>query len=182
MKNYKNLQNILFFMALFVGFSCTSDNTETNTVDSSDIESMELSTRGTAAKIISKAYRYKNIAVFENGTSALPITDLAQIKTNAINFVVLYDVSTPWAAVFSTGNYATTGNDAFNALMDSYQLEIIEQFEIDEENEAIVLDPIQTIDQPLEAARALSLVEGVLMVQLKEVPPPKEASTTAVND
>jgi hypothetical protein len=182
MKNYLKLQNSFFLMALFLVFSCTSDDTETNTVDSSDIESTELSTRGTAAKVSSKAYHFKNMAVFENGISVLPITDLDHIKNNAINFVVLYDASTPWAAVFSTGNYATTGNDVFNALMDSYQLEIIEQFEIDEENEAIVLDPIQTIDQPLEAARALSLVEGVLMVQLKEVPANKETSTTAVND
>ena len=41
---------------------------------------------------------------------------------------------------------------------------------------------IKTVDNPLEAARELSLVDNVFMVQLKEVPPVEEVLETAENN
>ena len=181
MKFYNLILPLFLFLALALCIAFSSDDTETDTVDSSDIESNELSTRGLATVVQSKAYHFKNMAVFENGVSVMTLNDLANMQGKKLNFVLLYDPSTPWASVFSSGNYATTGNDAFNSLMDAYHLEIIEQFEIDDENEGIVLDPFEAVENPIDAAKSLSLIDGVLMVQIKEVPSDKEPSTTADN-
>lgn len=182
MKIADKIKRFSLLALLFSAFACASDDTETSTLDSSDIESTEISTRGMETRVQSKAFHYKNLAAFENGSSVLTLENLAELEGKSFNFVLLYDAGASWATVFNTGDYSQTGNETLNALMDSYQLEIVEQFEIDEENEGIVLEPIGTVEQPLEAARELSLVDDVLMVQIKEVPTAEESATTADNN
>ena len=183
MKIFKKIFQFCFLATLsFAVVACTSDDTETSTVDSSDIESTEISTRGLASKVQAKAYYFKSLASFEDGASKMSLDDLATLEGKEVNFVVLYDASAPWAKVFSTGKYTSTGNDILNGLMESYELEIVNQFDIDEENEGFVLEPLKKLDNPLETARELSMVDNVFMVQLKEVPPVEEVLETADNN
>jgi hypothetical protein len=183
MNIFKKIFQFSFLATLsFVVVACTSDDTETSTVNSSDIESTQISTRGITTKVKSKAFYFKSLASFEDGASKMNIDDLAALEGKEINFVVLYDASAPWAEVFSTGKYTTTGNDILNGLMESYELEIVDQFDIDEENEGFVLEPLNKLDDPLKTARELSLVDNVFMVQLKEVPPVEEVLETADNN
>ena len=178
----KNFQFCFLAILSFAIVACTSDDTETSTVDSSDIESTEISTRGVTTKVQSKAFYFKSLASFEEGASKMSLDDLADLEGKEVNFVVLYEASAPWAEVFSSGRYTTTGNETLNSLMESYELEIVNQFDIDEENEGFVLEPLNNLDNPLEAARELSLVDNVFMVQLKEVPPVEEVFETAENN
>ena len=51
----------------------------------------------------------------------------------------------------------------------------------DDDTEGLVLDPLESIENPIEAAREISLIDNVLMVQIKEVPveEPVETQETA---
>ena len=65
--------------------------------------------------------------------------------------------------------------------MNIYNLSIIKQFELDEMNEGLVLEPNGNIGDPVKAARDISMIDYVLMVHVKEVPT-EEPNETADND
>ena len=106
----------------------------------------------------------------------------AGLQAQNVNLVVLYESNAPWADVFSTGNVSKTGDDKFNGLMDSYQLVIARQFELDEFNEGLVLEPNADLSNPVEAAREISMIDHVLMVHVKEVPAGDNPDETADNN
>jgi hypothetical protein len=159
--------------------SCSSDQTATADANTTDVESTEINTRSAANKISAKAYYYTDLATFKEGFADTELTTLAKLEGKNVNLVVLYEADAPWAEVFNTGRYEETGNDTFNGLMESYSLEIVQQFAIDEDNEGLVLEPNALLESPVEAARELSLVKNVLMVQIKEVPQEEDLNTTA---
>jgi len=151
--------------------SCSSDNIKSSTVSTSDIESTELNTRGNVSKVASKAYYYNSVASFVNGNSKMDLNDIVDLEGTQVNFVVLYEASAPWAETFNSGKYDITGDDKLNNLMETYQLEIVKQFDIDEDNEGFVLEHIgELLDNPIEMARKLSTVDYVYMVHVKEIP------------
>lgn len=141
-------------------------------------------TRSTKHKIMSKAYHYKSLANITKGNTDISFEEFASLGDKNVSFVVLYEASAPWSEIFTTGIYEETGSDLFNGLIESYALEITDQFAIDDDTEGLVLDPLDTIDNPIEAAREISLIENVLMVQVKEVPKevPVENQETASTD
>lgn len=159
--------------------SCSSDQTATADANTTDVESTEINTRSAANKISAKAYHYTNLATFKEGFADADLETLATLEGKNVNLVVLYEADAPWAQIFSTGRYEETGDDTFNGLMASYQLDIVQQFAIDEDNEGLVLEPNALLENPVEAARELSLVNDVLMVQIKEVPQEEDINTTA---
>lgn len=165
----------------FLLIACSSDNTDTSTTNTADVESTEISTRGTAARIASKAYHYKSLATFKDGEADVDLASMANLADKQVNLVVLYDANALWAAPFHSGRFETTGDDKLNSLMKSYKLEIIEQFTIDEDNEGLVFEPNAVLENPTEAARQISLVNDVFMVQIKEVPTEEIPSTTVAN-
>ena len=69
-----------------------------------------------------------------------------------------------------------------NGLMDSYELEIVKQFEIDDTNEGFVLEPNTMLENAVETAREISMIEHILMVQVKEVPSDVTETETAANN
>ena len=187
MKLLKNFLQFSFLALLSIlVVACSSDQTETADANTADIESTELNTRGMAsqasAQIASKAYFYKSLATFEAGEPTFELTDLATLEGKQVNLVVLYEADAPWAEVFSTGKFETTGDDQLNGLMASYELEIVKQFEIDEENEGFVLEPSGALEDPVGAARELSMVKNVLMVHVKEVPTEEIDTENAVHN
>lgn len=179
LKNYLHL-SLLALLAVMV-VSCSSDQTETAGTNKSDVET-EYNTRGMQSKAAAKAMSYKSLATFEHGQAKLDLNDIASLQDKQVNLVVLYDAMAPWAETFNSGKYDSTGDDILNGLMQSYELEIIQQFAIDEENEGLVLEPTAALDNPVEAARELSLVDHVLMVHVKEVPAEDQVDETASNN
>ena len=164
----------LFSLSFPVIFLCSlsSCNKANDQNISQDIvfDEQEVFTRSTAQKIVSKYYHLNSVAAFERGTSKFDLEQIANLADKDISFVVLYESSAPWASVFSSGKYTETGDVQLNKLLNTYDLSIVEQFEIDDANEGIVLEVNRSIQQPLEAARKLSLVDYVFMVEIKELP------------
>jgi hypothetical protein len=183
MKVLKNFIQFSFLAILsLMVVSCSSDETKTADAKTSDVESTELNTRG-MNRVASKAYYYKSLATFgAGGTAQMALTDLATLEGKKVNLVVLYEADAPWAEVFSTGKYTSTGDDNLNGVMSSYELAIVKQFSIDEENEGLVLEAEGIIDNPVEAARELSMIDNVLMVHVKEVPAEETVTETAANN
>ncbi|BDS09428.1 hypothetical protein [Aureispira anguillae] len=179
----KVLKNLLSFSSLVILsimiVSCSSDKTETADANTTDVESTELNTRGMVNKVSAKAYYYKSLASFEHGHAKVELKDLASLEGKKVNLVVLYEADAPWAETFNSGKYDKTGDDNLNGLMESYELEIVKQFAIDEDNEGLVLEPNVALENAVETARELSLIDHVLMVHVKEVPQEENENTTA---
>lgn len=175
MRKYQSLFLLLFVVigSILVN-SCGADTTDTDTVTDPN-----LNTRNLTHKVSAKAYHYKSLASFTKGKAEVQLTDLAQLQGKLVNLVLLYEATAPWADNFDRGEYAITGNDVLDGLLQSYNLEITQQFAIDDENEGIVIESKTALEDPIEAARKLSLVEHVLMVHVKEVPSNENTSDTA---
>lgn len=169
---------ILSILVLLVFSACNQSTPTPTPSPTTEVESSTLNTRSTQQRIEAAAYHYKTIAAFRDG-QAEHLADLATLQGKQISFVVLYHAMAPWAEVFNTGQYTQTGDDHLNGLMESYDLDIVKQFAIDDENEGLVLEPNTAIENPIEAAKELSLVEHVLMVEVKEVPSTSVESSTA---
>jgi hypothetical protein len=121
-------------------------------------------------KVSSKSYYYNSLVTFKNGKPDIELNNLKAIQDKKVNLVVIYDTDATWAEVFNTGKYTATGNVLFNNLLESYKLSIIEQFEINDENEGIVLEADVLLDTYIKAAQKISLIDYVLMVEIKEIP------------
>jgi len=160
--------------------SCTNNGTiktTTTATTTSKVDSSIIGTRN-ANKIAAKSYYYKNLARLEKGKITLESDDWTNVIDKKIHFVVLYKANAPWAEVFKSGIFDITGNDEMNGLMASYDLKIIKQFSIDPSNEGIVIEPKIILENPIEAALKISMVEYVLLVNIKEVP---TTNTTTVD-
>lgn len=187
MKRIKTLLVWSFFASFLslIIVSCTNEtttnttNTTTVTSDSSIADTSAMGTRTVKKKVAAKSYYYKNLASFEKGKTTLELEDLADLTDKKVSLVVLYEANAPWAEIFNSGKFEITGDDHMNGLMQSYNLQIIQQFAIDQANEGIVMEPKLTLENPIEAARELSMVEYVLMVHVKEVP--KSTSTVTAD-
>lgn len=180
MKFLNNLLPLGFLTILsFIVISCSSDQTETAEANTTDVESTEINTRGAASKVSAKEYYYTDLAIFSEGLADTDLETLAALEGTKVNLVILYEADAPWAEVFSFGKYEETGNDAFNNLMTSYELDIVQQFAIDQDSEGLVLESNELLENPVEAARKLSLIENVSMVQIKEIPLEEDLNTTA---
>jgi TATA-box binding protein (TBP) (component of TFIID and TFIIIB) len=131
-----------------------------------------------ASENMAKSQHYSNV-----GNSSLTAEESVLSKgknldqNKQFNLVVVYESNAPWAAVFNAGKYTKTGNETMNEIMESYELTIIEQIEIDEDNECIVLEINDIFETPMDAARKLSLVDHVVMVYVKEMPQNKNSGT-----
>lgn len=192
MKRLKNLLVFSFFASfLSVAVVSCSSNETTNTtdlaatntttavakIDSSITDTIISGTRDVKQNIAAKSYYYKNLASFEKGETKTRLEDLANLADKKVSLVVLYEAGAPWAEIFHSGNFEITGDDQMNGLMASYNLQITAQFVINDSNEGIVMEPNEMLENPLEAARELSMVDHVLMVNLKEVPSTENTAT-----
>lgn len=167
------------FVALLLVVACNQPTPAPSTA-APETESTTLNTRSTQQRIEAAAYHYKTLASFRDG-EVQHLADAANLAGKKVNFVILYEALAPWAEGFSTGEYTKTGDDHLNGLMEVYSLEIVKQFAIDDENEGLVLEPNKAIENPIDAAKELSLIDHVLMVEVKEVPPAESNSTANVH-
>lgn len=183
MINLKYLFQCFSFVVVssFLLTSC-SDTANTDKMTSEIIQNDLSSTRSTkvAKKIQSKAYYYKSLATFTKGSSDIKLDKLVALAGKKVTLVVLYEGTAPWASVFNSGNVTKTGNESFNALLDSYNMSITKQFEIDDETEGLSIEPNMLLDNPTEAAKEISMIDYVLMVQVKEVPTEEKAPITSM--
>lgn len=120
---------------------------------------------------MAKSQHFSDVDVLSLITEEIVFSEEKNLdQSKQFNLVVVYESDAPWAEVFNTGKYAKTGNETMNGIMESYELTIIEQIEIDESNECIVLEINDILEMPMDAARELSLVDHVIMVYVKEMP------------
>jgi len=119
-------------------------------------------------KVSAKVLSYQSLATFENGAATLSLKDIADVNDKKINLVVLFDVSAPWANSIDVSNQAIE-NQPIKTLIDSYELTMLQEFDLDDENKGLVFD-INHQNTPVEAARELSMIEHIVLVHVKEVP------------
>lgn len=167
-------------LCLFLVVACQPSNPSESVAAPTEEDTKTL--RTPAKHINSKAYNYKTLAAFENGKISTDFKAAMDFADKEINFMVLYESEAPWADSFDVGQYAATGDETFNALIETYQLKIIDQFEIDDLHEGLILEALSKIENPIEAAREISLVDHVAMVQLKEVPKAEAVNASFAND
>lgn len=94
-------------------------------------------------------------------------------------------VSTPTKAakatrfvVYYTGDAAkdlANPNSYLKTFIDVYELQVVNMFEVGEDSQGFTLQPKQPLDSPNETAKELSLVEGVLMIEVVYCKPNTES-------
>ena len=114
-----------------------------------------------------KLYNTQSIAVIKNGEFVGGIDDLDEYMESSVNFLVVYESTAPWAETFNTGDVSITGDKVLNDLLFKYNLSIILQFEIDDMFEGILIEPGCDNSKFIEVAKRLSLVDFVMMVEIK---------------
>ncbi len=131
-------------------------------------------------KALATAVYYKTLAAFEKGKATADLGTLATLNNAKVSLVVMFESGATWATPFTDGNFSKTGDDKFNGLMESHGLAIAKHFEIDDMFEGLVLESSKgTVDNPIEAAREISMVESVMMVEVKELPADVNSSTVS---
>lgn len=176
MRNLLNLSFVLAIFASFVFSSCSNDKAAQIASQAAQVNTNSNTSRALEAasseNAIAKEYNgYKTLAAFKNGKAQMDLATLANLENEAVSIVVLYETGAIWAKNFNAGDYSKTGNDIFNGLLESYELAITKHFELDEFNEGIVLESGKgQVSNPVEAAREISMVESVLMVEVKQAP------------
>lgn len=178
----RNVLNLSFALAIFTTLfltSCGENNTKiASSAANTEGQAMDLTGRtlseapmAAGKSQIASEYSYKTLASFQKGKAMVSLDVLADLQNESISLVVLYEAGAAWSKVFQTGDFSKTGNDVLNGLMASYGLAITKHFELDEFNEGIVLDSgTGKVANPVEAAREISMVDGVLMVEVKQAP------------
>ena len=164
------IQNILTTcLLLSTLYSCSPD--QPSILNAPKIDEAALrETRAVKKKVAAEAYYYRTLASFVNGSLTLTIMDEPEYNVQQVNLVVLYEASAPWAELLDAGLPQVTGNNNLNDLLQSYDLQIVKQFTIDRNNKGLVLESSEKLYDPVETARRLSLIEHVLMVNIKEIP------------
>jgi hypothetical protein len=178
MRNVFNLSLALaIFTALFLT-SCGENNTKIASAINAEGQAIDPTGRtlteapmAAGKSQIASEYSYKTLASYQKGKAIVAMAELADLQNESISLVVLYEAGAAWSKVFQTGDFSKTGNDVLNGLMASYGLAITKHFDLDEFNEGIVLDSgTGKVANPVEAAREISMVDGVLMVEVKQAP------------
>lgn len=174
MKNLQRLFGIslmsLWMFSILVSCGNVEDNSSSENIMTP--EETEINTRSQESQI-AKAYHYKSLASFAKGEAKLELTDMAALAGKLVNLVVIYESVAPWAESLSAGKYDIVEDDKLNGLISSYNLTVTQQFAIDEDNHGIVLEAKKQLENPIEAAREISLQTHVLMVHVKDVPSPE---------
>ncbi len=156
-----------FFLLLL----CSCTNQQPSILEAPKLEASFLTkTRAAKKKVTAEAYYYRTLASFVNGSVTSTIIDEHPHAIQQVNLVLLYEAGAPWAELLEAGLPQATGNSNLNELLQSYQLEIVKQFSIDLNNKGLVLQASESLNDPVETARRLSLIEHVLMVNIKEIP------------
>lgn len=93
--------------------------------------------------------------------TAVLLEDEAEVEEEAVTFTVIYNGD--------LNEMANNDDSAFKALLDDYELKMEKPFEIDEENKGIILVPTSPIAAPIELGKEISLIDGILMVEVDNV-------------
>lgn len=186
MKTFRPLLSAyaLAMTLFFVG--CTSNSTASNSTNPETIssEALSMAQRGTQTSKTQSAQEmgYKTLVRFEKGMANMDITTLSALQDKQVSLVVFYESDALWADSFSKGDFQKTGNDILNGLMESYELIITKHLALDDFNEVIILEnPTGIIKDALKAATDFSMIDNVLMVELKENPAGKNTTETVSN-
>lgn len=182
MKSFKKIFQVQFFVALLAVLFLASCSSENNNKMTSSMNVAEANkTRN--ARAVAAEYQYKSLATFKKGQSSFTLDQMAALAGKQISIVLIYEIEAPWAAAFKEGKLDKTGDDTFNARLEEYSLKIAKQFPIDEAMDALVLEGKEGLDPKaaVDAARDLSMIDHVAMVEVKEIPAQQPTTETAKN-
>ena len=114
---------------------------------------------------------YPSVASFKFGRLSADMAKGLDFADKRLSLVVLVETGTPWLAPLRQ-NLARTADDKFNGHLEAYQLKIAKYFSVEGKMEALVLEAQEALEpkMALDAARDLSMIEGVEMVEVKEAP------------
>lgn len=171
----KLIYTYTFYAVLFVllqGSSACEPPPTTPAPHISNVQNAFFQTRAAQRKssVAAKAYYYRTLASCVKGATTLNTDIFRKASQQPIRLVVLYDATAPWASVIDKDALEELGDKKLHAILDAYQLQIAQQFVIDDKNKGWVLEPRVGLEDPVEPARLLSLVDYILMVNIKEVP------------
>jgi len=175
----RNLFGLGLMFIMLAIFAACNNNPKIAKSEADAVETRGMADSEALAHYKSLASAHNALASFQEGKLTKDIK-LANLEDKNVNLVVLYDATIPWAAVFNSGNVKKTGDDGFNTLLGKFNLSIVKQFELDADNEGLVLEPNTKITDAIQAAREISMIDGVLMVHVKETS--ATAEETADND
>ena len=146
--------------------------------------SSAVSANRAANKAMAAEYGYKALAAYKNGRGMqeLSLEQLADLEGQAIGLMVLFEADAPWAANLENGAQKT-GNDQLNGHMEAFGLKIAKKVEIDDFLAGLFLEGDElNAKLAVEAAKEISLVDNVMMVEVKEIPKDRPStSETAKN-
>ena len=156
--------------------SCSTENTALTPPKLE--ESILTNTRAVKKKVAAEAYYYRTLISLVNGAVTATVVDDNNPDIGDVNLVLLYEANAPWADFFSNNsNIEEVTNDYLNKLLASHNLQIVKQFSIDNNNMGLVLESTDPTGDPVEIARNLSMLEHVLMVNIKKIPEENTFST-----
>lgn len=166
---YTHIVGTVVFLLLQGLYACNTTFDHSPNTAQTQHQFFQTRTQKPKSNVAAQAYYYRTLGSCVKGATTLNRKALQETQ-QAVNLVLLYDASAPWAEIIGAGLPQLTGDKKLNAILDAYQLEITQKFAIDAKNKGLVLKPTVYLDDPVEPARLLSLIDHVLMVNIKEVP------------
>lgn len=99
-------------------------------------------------------------------TDELPISSPERIA-KATRFVVYY--------VGDASKDLADPNSYLKTFMDVYELKVVNTFEVGKDNKGFTLQPKHPLDSPNETAKELSMIDGVMMIEIVYCKPNTES-------
>ena len=90
------------------------------------------------------SFKEATIASFKKGEIISKYRQSLTENQNLV-YVVHYESAAPWAEVFSTVDFRRTGDMRFNELMETYDLQIVQIREVDEDTEIILIEQVNKL-------------------------------------
>lgn len=161
-----------------IGLLCSCGQQDVAILEAPTLEKSALNTtRSVKKKVAAEAYYYRTLISLVNGSITSTIVDDGDRNIGDVNLVMLYEANAPWAELLNNTNSKHITDAHLNELLLSHNLQIVKQFSIDHNNMGLVLESVDPMADPVEIARSLSMVEHVLMVNIKKIPTEDTFST-----
>ena len=149
-------------------FSCENQNGK-DVLAEADI-SMEstLITRGEYSFQNSEIAKQETLIEFIQGQSKNNSVDMQGLGTNDFSYLVFYDANSEWAEPFSSSKFNQVSYKDFNHIIDTFQLKVKDFFKVQDDIFAISILPTTPLEEPVELARDISMLDDIQMVLIKK--------------
>ena len=169
---------LLFCLFLF---SCENQNGK-DVLAEADI-SMEstMITRGEYSFQNSEIAQQQTLIEFIQGQTKNKSIDMQGLSTNDFSYLVFYNANSEWAKPFSLSKFNQVRYEDFNHIIDTFRLEVKDFFKVQDDIFAISILPTTALEEPVELARDISMLNDIQMVLIKKSGD-EDISTEAKNE